>query len=211
MKMSLILRQTHLVGLLFLGLALYSCSDSTSVSEKEIDGLYIAPSEAVQKSIKQEALFTIVPEPKLTEDQEQHLSVIRNRPTTSEVHIARIASAPEIMLQKGNSVVLNISPGEQFIAIGEKETRRGPIDISWAGPLKDERGWAQLVLTDKGITGTLRKDSRLFKFEPIGRGIQVLTYIDSSIKFSDQPTGYPPSGALIDTAGSRNDSGHLNI
>lgn len=195
------LRATWLAVVIILITFAWGCSDSTSsYNEDEIDASVTTRSGKAQGlMLQQEALFTILDEQQLSSEQERQLSGIRERSTTAEVNIARLAKVPESLLAKGKEVVVSVSLGKQFVAVGDTLTRRGPADISWAGPLQDGSGWTQLVLTNKGITGWLRKDSLLYKFEPLGGDLHALIHIDNSIKFSDQPANYP-SGALIDTA-----------
>lgn len=200
MKSVISLKHRWVLGLFFLALGTWSCSDPTSNAiDKETGGSLPTPSTAAQGAMLPEALFTIVDQPQLSAEQARFLSVIRERPTTAEVHLARLANTPALLLQKGNALVLNVSPGRLFVAVGEWVTKRGPDDISWSGALQNQFGSAGLVLTKKGITGTIRTVSATYWFEPISGGLHALIRVDQS-KFPPQHSSEYPSGALIDTA-----------
>jgi len=68
------------------------------------------------------------------------------------------------------------------IVRGETVTRRGPSDVSWSGLIQGEFGRVTLVLTTKGLTGTLQslRNYASYKVEPIGGGLQAIACIDSS-------------------------------
>ena len=127
-------------------------------------------------------------------EQQQWVFKISELATTAEVHLARLSPAADSLLHPGNAVVLPVSPGRAAVAVGERVTRRGPSDVSWSGPIQGEKGgWVTLVLTDKGVTGTLQsvrtgEDGKLvfasYRFTPIGGGWQALVCVD--------PSKFPP-------------------
>lgn len=96
----------------------------------------------------QEALFTIIDQSQFSQEQERLLSVIQNRPTTAEVQIARLTNTPAAMLKKDKTIVLNVSPGKQFIAVEKRKHGVAPMiflgqdrcRISMGGPL-----WFSLI------------------------------------------------------------------
>jgi len=155
----------------------------------------LGPDDAVFKDAAnaymsaQEFLLSIDPAPQLSPQQEALLSTIRSRRTSAEVHVARLASAPASMLQVGLRLGLAVAPGKVFVASGERVSQRTPTDISWAGPLHAQEGWATLVLTARGVTGTLRSGSALHTFEPLGGGLEAIVRVDEN-KF---PPEEPPS------------------
>ena len=123
-------------------------------------------------------LFTLVATPTLTVAQASFLTSVKARATSLEVHVARLRSAPELVLQRSNAVVFPMSPTRQFVAVGEQMTRRAALDISWAGHIQNEPGgFVQLVLTSKGVTGTVRTHSLNFLIEPIGGGLHALSRV----------------------------------
>lgn len=184
--------EVWLIGVLVMIFFAWGCSDTTSFKEGEIDDSAVARSgsERVQGSkLSQEQLFTIVDSLQLSLEQERLLSVIRERPTTAEVQIARLANNPAALLKKDKSMVINVSPGKRFIVSEDTVTRRESNDVSWAGKLQDQVGRATLVLSPHGITGTLSTRSKHFRFAPLGKGLQALIRVDAS-KF---PPEHPPN------------------
>jgi len=153
----------------------------------------------------QEALFVLVPSPVLTSEQEARLARIRNRLSSVEVHVALLRTAPEVALQVGRTVGFDVSPTRRFVALGEQVPPRPAGVISWAGPLQNEFGWVQLVLTSKGVTGTLHAPDALYRFEPIGGGFHALIQIGTlppehppeSPSGAVQPSSEPPSGSAM--------------
>jgi hypothetical protein len=110
------------------------------------------------------------------------------------VYVGLLRATPRVVLQRGTAVLFQVSPTRQFVAIGEQAVQHETGTLSWAGSLQNESGWVQLVLTDKGVTGTLRTASSLYRFEPIGGGFHAL------IQVGTLPPEHPPetpSGAEL--------------
>jgi hypothetical protein len=126
------------------------------------------------------AMWSLDSTPLLTVEQQQRLALIRSRPTSADVHVARLSPSADSLLQLGNAVILTVAPGRSVVAVGENATRRGPNDVSWSGPIEGVFGWATLVLTGVGVTGSLHSGTAAYHFEPIGGSLQALTCIDGS-------------------------------
>ena len=128
-------------------------------------------------------LFTLVESPVLDAGQERLLGVIRARPTTARVHVARLAGGAGSLLQAGREITFPVSPERSFTAVGRQVTRRAPDDVSWSGRITGEHGEVTLVLTARGVTGSLHSmppggGSTLYAFEPIGGGLQAVVCAD---------------------------------
>jgi len=112
----------------------------------------------------------------------------------------RLADTPAALLEQGKALTLNVSPGKSVVVVGKQVQQRSRSGISWAGPLQGENGWATLILTDKGITGTLRSGTpqsgfTFYRFEPIGDDLQAVVRVDASQFPSEHPPEYS-TGAL---------------
>lgn len=142
-----------------------------------------------QAASAQDTLFSVVSDPRLSSEQKHWLSVIWNRPTTMELHTARLADNAASLLEEGRAIRLDTSPSHYAIAVGEQVERRAPDDISWSGDLQNDYGSATLVLTGKGVTGSLQRwndgNALNFKFEPIGNGLQALICVDTDTYLED--------------------------
>jgi len=143
----------------------------------------------------QQDLLTIVPQPALDHVQSGRLAAIRGRPTTAELHVARIAGAPGQLLRPGNVVRLGLAPGLQVVAEGEHATERAANDLSWSGPLRGTHGWVQLVLMNGEVTATVTIGETQYAIEPLGNGLHAVTRLDPS-GFPSEHTPDNPSGAL---------------
>ena len=111
-----------------------------------------------RSSFAQESLFleTDASVQNLPAQQSRSLETLKARPTSAAVHVMRLADTPAALLEQGKALTLNVSPGKSVVVVGKQVQQRSRSGISWAGPLQGENGWATLILTDKGITGTLR-------------------------------------------------------
>lgn len=152
----------------------YGCSEPASNTVNEKGESFSTSVEVVAS----DTLFTLVKEPSLNAEQQRLLSVIHERPTTVEVHLARLTDKAESLLKEDSIIALPVSPDKQFVAVGERLTKRASDDISWSGPIQHSFGQITLVFTAKGVTGTLwaqnEDDYVSYKFEPIGDNLQAL-------------------------------------
>lgn len=150
----------------------------------------------------QEDFLTLVLNPVLTDAQRAFLATIRDRPSTAEVHVARLVNAPGRLLQQGRVLRLSVAPGRQILAIGERVEQRAANDISWTGSVQGEPGTVQMVLSGKGVTATVRAGETWYHIEPLGSGLHAITRIDPTRLPPDHPPGNP-SGAAEFSGGNR--------
>jgi hypothetical protein len=143
----------------------------------------------------QENLLTLIPNRGLSKTQEGRFALIRERSTSTEVHLARIAATPGRMLGKGNSVRLAVAPGVQVVATGERVQKRAENDLSWGGPVREGHGWVQMVLSGGDVTATVTVGQAQYSIEPIGGGVHAVSRIDQS-KFPPEHTPDNPTGVL---------------
>jgi hypothetical protein len=163
------------------------------------DDLTPSASTAANAATVQENLLTLVPEQALNATQQAQLATIRGRATTSEVHLARIASAPGQLLRQGAALRIAVAPGVNVVAVGERVQQRAANDISWAGSVRGTPGWVQLVYMDGGVTATVRLgESEVYSIEPLGNGLHAVTAIDQG-GYPSEHTPDNPSGALSST------------
>lgn len=161
------------------------------------DGIIPSASAPANDASAQENLLTLVPEPALAGTQRDLLATIRGRSSTAEVHLARIAAAPGRMLRQGGAVRIAVAPGVHVIAVGERVQQRAADDVSWAGPVRGDEGWVQMVLMDGGVTATVTVGNATYGIEPLGGGLHAVSRIDQA-GFPDEHTPDHPSGALSD-------------
>ena len=134
----------------------------------------------------QEPLFSLVLAPALTKDQSDLLSRIRGRPSSAEVYVGRLTGSPQLLLQPGKAVIFRLSPTEQLVALGKDLVQRAANDLSWRGEIENALGTIQLVLTNKGVTATVKTSTTLYGIEPIGGGLHAL------IRIGQFPPDHPP-------------------
>lgn len=143
----------------------------------------------------QERLFTIVPAPQLNAEQLALVSTIRARSTTAEVYLAVLRTDAGLLLRSGKDLSLDVSPLIRFAATNGSARENPNGTLSWRGDIFPTGfGGVQLVLTGKGVTGTLRAGSAIYHFEPIGGGLHALIRAAAFPNGDDSPDG--PSGGL---------------
>ncbi len=149
--------------------------------------------------------LTYTPQPPLTGAQRNRLATARGHATAAEVHLARVAAAPARLLKQGNALRIDVAPGVQVVAVGERVQQRGPEDISWSGPVQGGHGWVQMVLMNGEVTATVTVGSTQYAIEPLGSGMHAVTRIEQS-GFPPEHPAEVPRGALTaaidDAAGS---------
>jgi peptidyl-Asp metalloendopeptidase len=175
------------IALVFASLGLAAC---------QADDI-IPPASTAMNPAAQENLLTVVPEAALDAGQRNLLATIRGRSSTAEVHLARIAAAPERMLQRGALVRLAVAPGVHVVAVGERTEQRAAGDVSWAGPVRGADGWVQMVFMEGGVTATVTAGGTQYSVEPLGGGLHAVSRIDQSGFPADHPAEHP-GGALSD-------------
>ena len=159
------------------------------------DEINPSASSSMSAAEAQENLLTLAPGAALSASQQSQLASIRGRASTAEVHLARIAVAPGRMLGKGAAVRLAVAPGLNVVAVGERVQQRAAEDISWAGPVRGEHGWVQMVFMDGGVAATVTVGRTQYSIESLGNGLHAVSRIDQS-GFPSEHTPDVPSGAL---------------
>jgi hypothetical protein len=143
----------------------------------------------------QQNLLTLVTDQNLSEAQEARLTSIRDRGISPRVSLARAASAAGDLLRKDQTLRLGVAPGVEVVAKGSRVERRGGADISWAGPLQGTHGWAQVVLSETGMVGTVTIGTEQYTIEPLGNGLHAVSKLDQS-KLPPEHTADNPAGVL---------------
>jgi hypothetical protein len=162
------------------------------------DEINPSASSSMSAAAVQENFLTLAPGAALDPSQQSQLASIRGRASTAEVHLARIAAAPGRMLGQGAAVRLAVAPGLNVVAVGERVQQRAADDISWAGPVRGEHGWVQLVFMDGGVAATVTVGRTQYSIESLGNGLHAVSRIDQS-GFPSEHTPDNPSGALSST------------
>lgn len=143
------------------------------------------PGRAASPAADAPPLFELVSAPALTPEQEHFLGVIRGEPTTAGVHLARLAEGAAALLEVDRAIRLDVSPAQRFTAVGRRVERRAADDVSWSGRIAGENGDVTLVLTGRGVTGTLQvlpfdAAPATYSIRPLGGGLQAIVCVDQS-------------------------------
>ena len=168
-------------------LGLAACQDG--------DPINAPASPSMAAAAIQENLLTLVPEQGLNGVQRGQLATVRGRASTAEVHLARVAAAPGRLLKQGGAVRIPVAPGVQVVALGERVQQRAGNDISWAGPVRGEFGWVQMVVSDAGVTATVTVKNTTYSIEPLGGGLHAVSRIDQN-GFPSEHGPENPAGVL---------------
>ena len=159
---------------------------------------------AMSGAAVQDNLLTLVSQPALSSSQRNLLATIRGRPSTAEVHLARMAAAPGQLLRQGAALRIPVAPGVHVVAVGERVQQRAADDISWAGPVRGGDGWVQAVFMEGGVTATVTVGRTTYSIESLGGGLHAVSRIDQG-GFPPEHTADVPSGALTDAIGDATD------
>jgi len=130
-----------------------------------------------------DTLFAIGIAPAMSTEQQGRVTAIWARETTAEVYVGRLIENASSLLELDRAIVFTVSPTRSFGVRGVRAQVRAPNDISWTGPISGEYGSVQLVLTEKGVTGTLQSFPggglpTTYQFESIGGGLQAIICVD---------------------------------
>lgn len=159
------------------------------------DAAPAAPS-AASPAATQETFLTIENEASLPAPERGRFSAIRQRPSSDETHLARLASGPAALLRRGGTLRLAVAPGVNVVATGERVDQRGASDISWGGRVQGmENGYVQMVYSPEGVTGTVTLDRIQYRIEPLGNGLHAVSRIDQN-RFPSEHPADNPAGAL---------------
>jgi len=141
-------------------------------------------------------LFEEVSAQPLSPEQSRQLSSLQHRPTTAEVRTVRFASlAP---LSQGRAVTLNVVPGTRFTAENKKVKRISDSTFTWIGEPSGAPGMIVLAVRGDRVTGTIRRDGRLFKVQSLGGGdLHAVVRVDESKFPPEHPPGF--DGGSYDT------------
>lgn len=146
------------------------------------------PLEAQASLPERAALFTILPEPVLSAEQQRRLANIQDKPWTAELHVAQLSDAADSLLRSGNAIMLQVSPTRFVAAESEPVTQSSSEYLSWTGPVQGVYGWATLVLGDARLTGTLWvHPGPTYRFAPLGEGFLMVNCVDGSKFPPDDP------------------------
>ena len=177
---------------------------AASIGLAACQGDEITPSASHSMSpVAQENLLNLVPETGLNATQRERLAALRGRPSTGELHLARIAAAPGRMLQQGGAVRIPVAPGVNVVAVGERVQSRAANDISWAGPVRGTHGWAQVVFKEGGVTATVTLGQAQYGIEQLSDGLHAIYRIDQS--------GFPQEHAPDVPGGALEDNGRIDL
>ena len=178
------------MALPLLALMVWSCSElGTPVSSKETEGSSLTEQEKQEpEAVAQDSLFTIALEPQLNEEQERLVAVIKNRPTTAELHFANLVNDHENLLKEGKTLGLPLSDQKLFVAVGERTAVNKLGYLSWIGKSENPLNTATLILSPEGeVGGTLRVEESIYQIEPLGDGVIVIILIDQSKFLPEHP------------------------
>lgn len=152
----------------------------------------LAPNQSNSQASNQAGppeLLILVPGVGIPRQQQDRLALIHSRVTTTDVLVARLASAPGALLQGNGPVAISLNLGKHIVLISQRAVFRGPTQISWSGKTADGQVSTDLVLTAIGLTGAIKAASETYAIEPLGDGWQAIIKLD--------PTKLPPEHPQI--------------
>lgn len=144
-----------------------------------------APIPETSSALARDTLFEIEDHPPLSLQQRDLLARIGDRPTSAVVRIARLADAPESLLEVDRGVVLNVSPSLGFVVVGERVERSAADDLSWSGAIAGQHGTVSLVLSGTHATATIHSVPadgpwQMYRVEPLGGSLHAVVCVDAT-------------------------------
>lgn len=127
-------------------------------------------------------------EDRLTEQQKLALSTLRATPTTGAMRIARA----ELTLLQTESVLLNLFPGKDVVAVRERIDLLDDQDaFVWFGSIPGKMPGSVILVVRRGnVTGTIRPNGELYIVRPVGEGLQAVIRVDESQLGPDEPPDF---------------------
>ena len=147
---------------------------------------------AINPAAAQPALFSTAPAYDIGPQQQQALSNISSRPTTSSVQLVKV-NANALL---GESVTMALPGVGVERADRSKTEARVAGDYTWIGDIAKDNGRAILVVKNGDITGSIESPTYRYSIVPLGGGVHALIKIDQSRFPPDHPPGGARGGAL---------------
>ncbi len=141
-----------------------------------------------------------LPELDLTPEQEEQVRVLRALPTSSAVRVFRLPS-PQVaseVLRYGlvgdaakTTLQLTLDEGAPA-AFARRDVRPKGESFSWKGLAPDGSADATLVVTPRGITGTVIQGKQLYSIRPLGAGLHAVVRVETRGLPADEPPSWRP-------------------
>ena len=157
---------------------------------------------SVQRASEPELFERVIAGTKLPALAEAQLKQIKGRVFVSDVQIVRANAGAMSTLSVGNSVGMDLAPSIHVVALGDRAERRGASRSSWHATLQGSNfGFADLAVTQSGVSATLRVDTMTFVVEPIGAGLHAISRIDRTKVPAEHPSDKPMGADSTTTGG----------
>jgi hypothetical protein len=179
-------KTTLLLYIIIILFSAYACSDMSSFDNG--------------KEVKDNDLFSF--NTTNLKQAEHHTKNIKSKSIVSDVRIAEITSRASSFFKKKQVFNFNVSPTEKFQINTTQITENSNGTTSLVGEVVGSHGSANLVLTHKGITGTLRVNDQFYRISPTADDLTAISKIDHT-KF---PQKHPklPIGLKADSLSQTN-------
>lgn len=176
----------------------YKNSIRLSWNELKTNGFSILLKEEKERIIAQNfnsGIFSFSPKTTKKGAKNRLIKNLRTSPTIKNTKIAELTARAEQIFSKEQNFNLNVSPEKSFNIKTTKISKNENNTISLFGEAVNGYGQVALVLSDLGITGSLRTKTSLYKISPVANEITSISLINSSGFPEDHPRGELPLGS----------------
>lgn len=135
-----------------------------------------------------QALFSVVENVRLTNQQQHYVNTFLKQPTTAGYQIVEV----DFEVLSGPRVLVNSDDG-RLVFTHTRTTYRDHDDYSWAGELNGSFGRCNLVVRKDQITGQFRVPGKLFQLFPLGGGLHIFVHTSLSLFPNDCGDASPPA------------------
>lgn len=147
-------------------------------------------------------LFVPAPDARLTAAQEGYVKALVSRPGFGDARIVRLAETARTQLTDGREVTLGLGEGTApLVARGRRTEANGSARV-WSGPVNGLQGWADLVLTERGVTAAIRSGRETLAVVPLGGGLHAVAPVDARRLPRDHDEAFLRADAAAPGAGT---------
>src|SRR5690625_3429635 len=154
-------------------------------------------SQSNQKIMEEINLFDLIPDESrvtLNEEQKRLIAVVKNRPTTAELHFANLINDPENLLKEGKALRLPLPDQKLVVAVGERTAVNRLGYLSWIGEGMSPRDTATVGLSPEGeVGGTLSVEGSIYQSGRLGGGLRAIILIDFGTFLPDHAPEFGPA------------------
>ncbi len=122
-------------------------------------------------------LFTevILENIELSDEQEKILNTLKQNKVTIDLRVVKVNVSS---LRREHAINLNLFPGKNFAAFGEKIEKRNDTNFDWFGSISERSGNIILSIFDDTLVGFVIVDGESYNIWPLGHELHAIVQVD---------------------------------